>query len=180
MEQILDEHKKTFYDENRKSMFFKKTQKFEFAEKVLNHVSLENLLEKTVYIIGENTNNIYIDYLIFKNYANPAVFREIIQYFLVFIGEIIQIHSSVNIHINLKSFSISAAERYKDVLCLFFEMGGIEYLPFINVICVYNTPSIIETIRTFFISKIPVLNTIPTPNFYTPKESLELLVQLFK
>jgi hypothetical protein len=75
----LEKFKYKYYDENKKNVFFKKDQKMDLANKVCTEFDITQLINKTIYIIS-GTNKIYVDYTIFKLYANPSIFEIIITH----------------------------------------------------------------------------------------------------
>ena len=75
----IENFKLNYYSTNNKNMFFKNNQKLQVAEKISNQFDLDILLEKTVYSIN-GSSNIYLDYTIFKLYANEYNYEKIIVY----------------------------------------------------------------------------------------------------
>jgi hypothetical protein len=107
-------------------------------------------MKNTVFIIPE-TNKIFFNYSMFKTYANPSVYVMMIKYILTLFDECIRIYNKFEIHVDLNTFSISAAHRYKSAI----EMFCSEFLSSKNKITIYehlerfylyNTPSMIDNI----------------------------------
>lgn len=145
-----------YYQKDPKNTFFKKYQKTNCASEIATKMDTNELLQKTAYIIP-NTNRVWIDYLIFKVYANPGNYTSIIQYLLSLIINVINIYGSFEIHINLDTFSISAAERYKDSIYLFCEECiklNTQFSNSISNMYIYNTPSVMDRISALFASII--------------------------
>ena len=154
--QLLDKIKTDFYSSESKHTFFKNAQKQKIAEKVATTVNLMDLLQNTVYIIP-NTNKIYIDYPVFKLFATNDNSDEIINYIISILSHCIYIYGQYEMHINLKGFSISAAQRYKNGIQLFcnkcYNITSQSDVKFANQLIkmyIYNTPSIIENITSMF------------------------------
>lgn len=155
----LEEIKKFKNDfiNDSKTVFNKKKIKIDASKCVCENYDLIHLLDKTVYIItdeinGKLTNKIWIDYLVFKLYANPENYEKIIIHILRIFDVFVEQNCLFEIHLNLKSFTVSSAERYK----LFIETFAKECLKTqtkysckISKIVIMNTPSVID-----FISKI--------------------------
>ena len=80
----VKEFQDSYYSQNTKKMFLKNSQKIECANKITEKFDIFDLIKKTIYIIP-NTNKVYIDYLIYKLYANPNVYNDIINYFGMYI-----------------------------------------------------------------------------------------------
>ena len=107
-----------YYSENKKNTFFKNNQKKDFASSITNSIGFDELISKTFYIIP-NTQSIFIDYTIFKVYALPDYYTEVVEYISSLIDKCISNYGSFNVHINIDTFTMSAAERYKHVISIF-------------------------------------------------------------
>ena len=77
-----------YYKINNKNSFFKKTQKYECADLVTNKVGIDVMLEKCIYIF--DNNKIYIDYPIFKTFANPNNYHDISVFLVNHINDCIK------------------------------------------------------------------------------------------
>ena len=143
---------KQYYDKNKKNSIFKSSQKLDCAKHITNNISLETLLNKTFYI-KENTNIIMTDYLIFKNFANPSNYEEIVQYTISLANYCIQEFGSYILQVNLQSFTMTAAQRHTEIIKIFCERclrkESILY-KHLEGMYVYNYPSIISSIRKVF------------------------------
>jgi len=117
----VERFKEEYYKTNRKNIFFKKSQKQDFARKVSDNFNLNELLEKTIYIDSQ-TNRVFIDYNVFKLYANADTY-ELIKNYTKNIFSNFQ-NKRFEFHIDINGFTISAAERYKS----FFEMILSEFM----------------------------------------------------
>jgi len=161
--QQLENYKKNYYSENSKNIFLKKKQKIECAQVVSSQFNIEELLSKTVYIIP-NTKKVYIDYTIFKQYAHPSIYKNIIEYTQYILDESINRFNTIEVHVNLKSFTISAAERYRQIIQDFYEATlsktSAYYLK-TDKIYVYYTPSAIGEIAKMILHPdiIPKVHT---------------------
>lgn len=136
-------------------------------------------LQNTIYALKnihtqELTNHIFIDYTIFKHFARIEFFPLIIEYFLSIINNTLVNFSTIELHINLHTLSISSIEKYKQLLFLFNDKGLCNIIPYIHKTNIYNTPSMIEQICSLFSRIIPSLNIVTRPViFYSVKESKE-------
>jgi hypothetical protein len=96
---------------------------------------------------------IYIDYPVFKMYAHPDVYSSVIDYIQLLIDNCLQIYGSYSVHVNLESFTISAAERYRSIVDMFYAKTADKYTLYFNTIesiTIYYTPnSISEIIKIF-------------------------------
>ena len=114
----VNELKNTYYSDNGKNVLFKNKQKFECANNIINSIGIDDLIRKTIYII-QDTNNVYIDYTLFKLFATPEQYNRIVDYAISAINFSINKYGSYEVHINLDTFTVSAAERYKHIIIIF-------------------------------------------------------------
>lgn len=182
--ELLNKVQTDFYTNNGgKSILFKNNQKQKCAENVTTQFNLYDLLKSTVYIIP-NTNKLYLNYPIFKTFANNSNSNEIIDYIIGLLCQCIKTYGQYEMHINLHSFSISAAERYKSSIQLFCEKCyslnntcDVNFAGMLINMYIYNTPSVISTITHLFKPFIdPLLNQKLI--FITKEQSPLLLEQL--
>jgi hypothetical protein len=177
----LNNFKEEYYNKNSKNIFFKKSQKMECAEHISNNFNILELLRLTAFIIP-NTNFIFIDYLIFKMYANESNYDIIVDYIMQLFDSCINKYGDFVVHVNLDTFSVSAAERYKNIIIKFnkkcIENLNTEYSKKLNYWKIYNTPNVIETIKKILKTVIEpeVINKI---NLVSKKDSDAELKNLF-
>jgi hypothetical protein len=150
-----------YYNKNNKNMFFKKSQKTDCANQVCEKFDLVYLINMTINIV-QNTNIVFFDYLFFKTYATPQNYEQVVLSILEAVEECILKYGSFEFHINLKSFTISAAERYRKVIELFCDKclnQTNNYSEYLSQLVVYNTPNIMDSIYLLFKQFInPVVN----------------------
>lgn len=148
IEQVRDD----YYADNRKNTFFKKQQKYDCAKQVTSHIPLELLLNQSCRILP-STEKIYIDYPFVKTFASPEVFEAIANHvFQVFLQSMKEF-GVINVHLNLEGFTVSAAERYKQIVVSFCDKCLRDNTGFSQVIgcfMIYNTPSAIDHIKMIF------------------------------
>lgn len=143
----IENLKEDYYSCNRKK-FFNRSQKNHCSAEICKQVELWELIENTVYIIPD-TNCVYLDYTIFKIYANPENFDVIVDYILSLFTCCIEKYNCFEMHINLKTFTITAVERYKKIIDNFIKKCIHKTTPFTEKtakLCIYNTPSMVDTI----------------------------------
>ena len=144
----LEKYKSAYYSENKKNILFKKDQKMDMASKISTEFNIEALTRKTIYVLP-GTNEIYFDYNVFKMFAHPTNYLSFITYTQMLIVQCIQTYGSFICHVNVNSFTASAAERYKGMLELFNAITARDdtnYSPKMTTLRVYNTPSSLEHI----------------------------------
>ena len=176
----LNQMKSEFYSENGKNSFFKKKQKEECARRISAKYSIEQLAQATIYIIP-NTNRVFFDYTIFKLFANPDNFTYLTEYIIYKFSTCIRDYGNFIVDFNLDTFTVSAAERYKDVVKAYCDACRSRDTDFVNLMIsmnIYNTPSVMEMIKT-------VLKPVADPNLYaklktySKEESPQVLSQIF-
>jgi hypothetical protein len=184
---LLNKMKSEYYTESKPNMFFKNTQKIQCAETISKNLELATLLGKTAYILQNNSKNIiYIEYPLFKLFANPENYTAIVEHLINLILIFIANKATYEIHINLKGFTISAAERYKQVIQLFCNQccslsntSNISFVEDLTILKIYHTPSVMESISRMLSSL-----TDPTVKkklvFCSKAESDGLMQQLFQ
>lgn len=149
--------------------------------------NLNFLIENTIYILPQSdnidniSNRIYVDYPVFKKFVNPSNFENIINYFVMLVNKILLSYSNFQLHINLHYFSVSAIEKYKGLLCLFYEKYKTIYVEHIDSAHIYYTPSYFATIKFIFnkLSLFSKINPIEPIN-YSRKESDRMIEILLK
>lgn len=176
----MEKHKNDYLDKNGKNIFLKKNQKMDCAKEISQTFSLEDMIKKTVFNLP-NTNYVIFDYNVFKLYGHPDNYETIVNTIILIYNELLLNYPSFEVHILLKSFSISAAERYKGAIQLFCNRSmnsNNAYSVLISKVYIYHTPSMIESI-----SKL--LNPFIDNNirkkivYYTKSESDEVIRKLF-
>ena len=141
-----------YYSGTSKNRFFKNHQKLECATEVAQNMDLNVLLNRCIYIIP-NKNEIYIDYPKLKTFICPAIYQQIVEFATNLANECIDTHQVFSLHINLQSFTITAAQRYKDLIELFCNICLKKGAPFqvqLQFIHLYNYPSIIPMVHKMF------------------------------
>jgi len=172
----VEQIKEEYYDKNGKNIVFKKSQKNECAKEISANFDLNVLIRNTTYIIP-NTNKVYFNYEIFKLYANSDNYQDIYNYLLYLIDICIDNYQNFEIHMNSKSFTISACERYKTFVLLLtqecLKKRG-NYSILLDKFYVYFTPNSISNIIQIC---SPFIDSLVKPKFilYDKKESEELL-----
>ena len=159
MLELLNKLKTDFYDqEGSKNILFKKAQKMKCAETISKQIDLPSLLSHSAYFLP-NQNKIYVDYTMFKLFANESNYVQIIQHIIKLVDVYIDSHSSepFELHLNLNGFTISSAERYKDAVQLFCESmmyfnqcKNRQLVDHLSKLYIYYTPSIMETVIKMF------------------------------
>ena len=141
-----------FYSSNKKNVFFTSSQKKECADFVNSKLSLDNLIKNTIYIVSPNL--LFVDYTLLKQYASTKNYEEILNYIFYSIQKIIEECNEYELHINFQGFSVSAVERYKELIQSFYKkffqvnQENINYIQHLKFLYIYNVPSMMSTITT--------------------------------
>ena len=180
MHALLNKIQTDFYiNEGGKNTFFKNAQKQKCSEIVNSQINIYDLLLSTVYIIPD-TNKIYLDYPRFKLFANNTNSGEIIDYIIELLNRCTTQYGPYEMHINLKGFSISAAERYKSHIQLFcgkcYNNRDTRFAQLLSNLYIYYTPSVIETITQLFRPFID--QEIPKKLIFLSKDNSPKLLEL--
>ena len=139
-----------FYSSQHKNLFFRKSQKRDCANYVMTQVPLDVLLKRTIMRFSD-TNVVYIDYTVFKTYASPENYLHVAQWLLKHIQATIRTYGGFDLHVNLSTFSMSAAERYTEAIQVFCEechRKDQNYLDNMGNMYIYNTPNMIHMVTT--------------------------------
>lgn len=166
-----------YYISNKKNSFFKKSQKYECADLVTNTIGIDTMLEKSIFVF--DNNKIFIDYSIFKLFANPNNYHDISLFLARIINDCIHKYKQIEIHINLDTLSISAVERHRSIILNFAEHGqNNKYDKYLTKLELYNTPSFITT-TTSILNSFISSNVKQMVKFYKKEESEMLLKTIF-
>lgn len=174
--------KDEYYEKHTKNVFMKSSQKFDCAREICSKVDIVGLFDQTFWVIP-NKNRFYFDYRVYKLYGNPDNFRLMIDNILHMTKWCIQEYGSFEIHLNLSSFTISAAERYKSMIQMFCDvcMSQTEcaYLPNLVTMNIYNIPTVFDHISKLLMPILPP-EIVPKIKLIHKNDSLSLMKQLYE
>jgi len=181
----MEKMKQEYYKENPKHMFFKKSQKMDCAKQLTESQDfhLETAIKNTVFILSDS-NRIFFNYEIFKYYGHDENFDAIVNYILSLILLCISKFENFEFHINLHSFTISAAQRYNPAIKLF--MGKCisektEFSKLLKKMVIYNAPKLMYEISLLL---KPLIDPIITDKIVlcnkdeTPIDIQEIIVKI--
>ena len=170
----------TYYTQHKKNLFVKKDQKFACAAATSQQYNIQQLIQSSVFVIPD-TNRIFMDYPVFKLYANPENYSLIVAHFISLIDGLIRTHNSFEMHLNIKSYTVSAAERYMPLIRLFCELclkdTSLSRSDKMTYLHTYHTPAMIGHI-------VPMIMKVSVPGLnkklvhYNKDESDGLMSQL--
>lgn len=148
----IEEAQKNYYEKNPKSVFFKNHQKKECAKFVTQNCYLEEMIQNTIMIVP-NTNIVFYDYIKFKQYANESIYNILYERLYNLINTVLGSYSSVDLHINLKSFSVSACQRHYQFIAHTLTKNQTQ-INKINKLVIYHTPKFMDTISKLLHSTV--------------------------
>jgi hypothetical protein len=151
LEDKIQAYKELYFVNNKKNKIFKSTQKLDCAKEISNHFPIEKLLQSSVYILP-NSNCIYIDYPKVKHFLCPDIYDLACKYFYNLHQEILKTYTHFNIRGDLKSITMTAVHRHTDIIkyaCSTY-LGSNELSEKIELIQIYNSPSIVRAILNMF------------------------------
>ena len=131
-----------------KNSFFKQSQKFACAEEITKNFELSNLFQQSIYI---EEHKIIVHYPVIKTFINPTIYDNILNHFDALISNILIYYKDFEIHLDIKSFTMTIAQRYNELIKLFCNKYLNEkYAKKIKNIYIYNPPNILSVLRKIF------------------------------
>ena len=115
-------------------------------------MTVQELFPRAMFI--KEPNQIFFDYTVFKTFARPDLFTDFNNYVVALMKLCIARHGGFEMHLNLKSFSVTAAQRYSDMIRMFCAQclnNETEFSKLLTKMCVYNSPKILGTISACFV-----------------------------
>lgn len=175
IEQKIADTQKEFYEQNSKNRLFKNHQKLQCAKQVASNVNLQQLINLTYFHIP-NTNNVYFNYMLFKTYATEDIKDILYSHFCNVVASVISMYGNFQMHCNLQSFTVSAAQRYYTMITSSIDSND-QFAQKMTHLYVYHTPSVIEQI--VMLLKKSVAQFTDRTIFYKKEESEAKIQQLF-
>lgn len=175
IEQKVADTQKQFYEQNSKNRVFKNNQKLQCAKQVASNVDLSQLINLTYFHIP-NTNIVYFNYMLFKTYATEEIKDPLYAHFCNVVATVISMYGNFQMHCNLQSFTVSAAQRYYTMITSSIDSND-QFSKKMTHLYVYHTPSVIEQI--IFLLKKSVGQFANRTTFYKKEESEAKIQQLF-
>ena len=142
-----------YYKHHTKHRFFKKTQKLDCANKVVDEVGLNDLIEKTMYY-QEGTNVIYLNYAVFKTFATDQVCDRLTDHFMELLDYGKKYYNKIDIKINLDKFTITGLERYKRFIEMSVNKLSDKYDNVIETCFLINAPNFTNQLIGIFSAMI--------------------------
>ena len=170
----IENIKKGFYETHSKHSYFTKTQKNECATIISNKCSLTELLKQTIFCIP-NTNRIFFEYIIYKQYACKENYMQILSFGDQIMKTVLQKYGNYEFHVNLNTFTITAFERYFSVIHYYLTNYAHVYSRCVDI-HVYNTPNLVNQMH----KALKPFMSVMTANihYHNKDDSNELIMQL--
>jgi len=138
-----------YYQDHTKHRFFKKTQKLDCANKVIDEVGLNDLIEKTMYY-QEGTNVILLNYAVFKTFATDEICGKLTNHFMELLDYGKKYYTKVDIKIDLDKFTITGLERYKRFIEMSINHLSDKYDNIIETCILMNAPHFTNQLINLF------------------------------
>ena len=170
LEREIERTKQEFYGASSKNTFLKKQQKFDCAKQIVNNVSIDALLKRMCFIIDQS-NVVHIDYPIMKTFASPENFGIISDYIISQFQTVKTEYPGIEVALNFDGFTISAAERYKDLIQVFCQrcfQYNTDFAIVITRFTIYNSPNIFDNIKHLV---VPFIDELLKPKIVTLSKS---------
>jgi hypothetical protein len=172
----MEETKQKFYEDNTKNQIFKNKQKLECAQTVSQELDLQKMIQCTVFQIP-NTNIIYYNYMVYKTYGNLENKDLLYAYVIQLVEQVLQQNEHFEFHIDMKSFSVSACQRYYPIISSIFDDNKV-FTDKLSKMVIYNTPSFVDKLTRILYSSIK--DILPKIEYYHHKDSDAKISQLIK
>lgn len=139
-----------FYANSKNNTFFNaKKNKNDCSEHVSQCIDLDKLISQTIFI-ENNSNKIFIDYTIFKTFASQLNYQTIVDSLVSKIICVKNTYRTFEIHLNLKSLTVSAIERYRPIFQVYYDTCckyGLSYeSDILDKFEIYHAPMVINSL----------------------------------
>jgi hypothetical protein len=146
----INQARNDYISESGKSILFKNKQKQDCAKHVSTLYDTNTLLQMSMYLIPNNPI-LFIDYTILKLFINEDNFPVLVNHYKNLYDTCYNQFGTIILNLNLDTFSVSAAYRYKNIIEMFSkEFMQTHYSYNLNKLIIYNSPSMMDTIYSIF------------------------------
>lgn len=170
----MEETKQKYYEEHNKHLIFKNKQKIDCAKTVAEELDLQKMIQCTAFQIP-NSNIIYYNYMAYKTYGTIENKDMIYSHLQFLVQSVLQQYEQFEFHIDLKSFSVSACQRYYPIISSVFDDNKV-FTNQLAKLVIYNTPSFIDKLTKMLYSSIK--DILPRVEYYY-KDSDKQITKLF-
>jgi len=151
LESKIEKLQNKYYSENPRSFIFpfKHAQKMGCAQEIIRELDIDILCSRMAYK-QSNAPYIYFDYTVFKTFAHPSIYKRVNEFMTHMIVDCVKEHGRVNIHVDLNTFTITAAQRYKGIIVDFCTQCLTGVAPCIETIYLHHSPKMLAAITSLF------------------------------
>jgi len=133
-----------YYSANQKNRFMKKQQKHDCASTITTHVGVDTLLSQSIAAFDEY--KIYVDYTVLKTFMCPDNYSQVVDYLMNIMNTIVTMKGKFHLYVNLNSLTISAIERYRDLIMSISQRCMDDELEqYLEVFHMHNSPSFLTS-----------------------------------
>lgn len=146
----INKSREDYISESGKTLFFKNKQKEECAKHVSTMYDVDTLIQMSMYLIPDNPI-LFIDYTVLKLFINEDNYPALVKHYKTLYDRCYNKYGTILLNLNLDTFSVSAAYRYKNIIEMFSkEFMQTHYSYNLNKLIIYNSPSMMDTIYSIF------------------------------
>ena len=146
----INKSRDDYISESGKNLFFKNKQKEECAKHVSTVYDIHTLVHMSMYLIPDNPI-LFIDYTVLKLFINEENYPILVDHYKKLYDSCYSKFGTILLNLNLDTFSVSAAYRYKNIIEMFSkEFMQTHYSYNLNKLIIYNSPSMMDTIYSIF------------------------------
>ena len=133
-----------YYSANQKNRFMKKQQKLDCANSISQSIGILDLLNQS--ITSFDGYKIYVDYTVLKTFVCPANYTIVVDHFINIITSILNCNGRFHLHVNLNSLTISALDRYKELIMLISKRcSDNQFDQYLDIFNIHNSPSFLTS-----------------------------------
>jgi len=162
--------KQQFYNNHKKSVIFKSSQKLECNSFVASHIGLHEWLPRCLFPYFDG---IYMDYIIFKQCACPEQFVDIFNGFTQIMYQQVANAQKLRLYLNMSSLTVSAVSRFDPFARLFLK-DEFDLYDQIEQVHIFYCSHLMEILKTLIVS-IAGRDIVKKIIFYDKTESFEIL-----
>lgn len=166
----IEDAQTMYYESHKKNSVFKYKQKMDCAQQVTDEFDVKKMIECTAFIVP-NKNVIYFNYLVFKLYGNDSNQRDLYEYFKGLITQTLEKYDTFEVHVNLKSFTISACQRYYNIITSSFNENTF-FTDKLSKMVIYNTPTIVNQLTSLLYTTVK--DVLPKTEYYYKDSEIKI------
>jgi hypothetical protein len=172
LETRIEVLKQQFYNNHKKSVMFKSSQKLECNSFVASHIGLHEWLPRCLF---PYCDGIYMDYIIFKQCACPEQYADIFNGFTQIMCQSVanSRDKKLRLYLNMSTLTVSALSRFDPFARLFLK-DEFDLYDQIEKVHIFYCSHIMEMLKPLIVS-IAGRDIVKKIIFYDKTESFEVL-----